>query len=105
PASTWRASAANSGPRWSIVGAAIARSTRSGTFVGPGIWRKCRPLWYAMTMSFTRGTDFAEGAAPRGRRGGPVRLLHQAPVLTRRHAIVMDMSRHMNRIIEIDPER
>ena len=38
------------------MGAAIARSTRSGTFVGPGIWRKCRPLWYAMTMSFLRAT-------------------------------------------------
>src|SRR6516165_81189 len=27
------------------------RSTRSGTLVGPGIWRKCRPLWYVITMS------------------------------------------------------
>src|SRR2546426_10653549 len=27
-----------------MVGCAIARSTRSGTLVGPGIWRKCRPL-------------------------------------------------------------
>src|SRR5690242_13393129 len=35
--------AANSGPRWSITGAAMARSTRSGTLVGPGIWRKWRP--------------------------------------------------------------
>src|SRR5215469_8638325 len=35
---------ANSGPRWSIVGIAIACSTRSGTFVGPGIWRKWRPV-------------------------------------------------------------
>ena len=37
PASTSRVSAANSGPRWSMVGAAIARRTRSGTLVGPGI--------------------------------------------------------------------
>ncbi len=37
------ARAANSGPRWSIVGADSARRTRSGTFVGPGIWRKWRP--------------------------------------------------------------
>ena len=36
--------AAKSGPRWSIVGMSIALSTRSGTFVGPGICRKCLPL-------------------------------------------------------------
>ena len=36
-------SAPNAGPRWSIVGLSIARSTRSGTLVGPGICRKCRP--------------------------------------------------------------
>ena len=36
-------SAANSGPRWSMVGRSIALSTRSGTLDGPGIWRKCRP--------------------------------------------------------------
>ena len=35
-----RANAANSGPRWSIVGLSIALSTLSGTLVGPGIWRK-----------------------------------------------------------------
>src|SRR5580704_5782675 len=42
-----------------MVGAAMARSTRSGTFVGPGIWRKCRPLWYVIRMSLP-------GAEPRG---------------------------------------
>ena len=26
-----------------MVAASMARSTRSGTLVGPGIWRKCRP--------------------------------------------------------------
>ena len=36
--------ARTSGPRWSIVGASIARRTRSGTLVGPGICRKWRPL-------------------------------------------------------------
>src|SRR4029077_12912815 len=36
------ASLANSGPRWSMIGVSIARSTRSGSGVGPGIWRKCR---------------------------------------------------------------
>src|SRR6516164_1071028 len=35
---------AKSGPRWSIVGMAIACNTRSGTLVGPGICRKCRPV-------------------------------------------------------------
>jgi hypothetical protein len=41
-------SAAKSGPLWSIVGAEIARNTRSGTFVGPGICRKCRPAGYGI---------------------------------------------------------
>src|ERR1700692_2534143 len=36
---------ANSALRWSITGASIARKIRSGTFVGPGIWRKWRPVW------------------------------------------------------------
>ena len=51
PSSTSSPSVAKSGPRWSIVGASIARSTRSGTFVGPGICRKWRPLRY--TRRFT----------------------------------------------------
>src|SRR6202011_2080476 len=34
----------NVGPRWSMVGRSMARRTRSGTLVGPGIWRKWRPL-------------------------------------------------------------
>src|SRR6202022_2623677 len=45
PATISWLSSANSGPRWSIVGIAIACNTRSGTLVGPGICRKCRPLW------------------------------------------------------------
>src|ERR1700747_86607 len=44
PATISCPSAANSGPRWSIVGIAIACNTRSGTLVGPGICRKWRPL-------------------------------------------------------------
>src|SRR5436305_1424214 len=36
------ASRAKSGPRWSIIGVSIARSTRSGSGVGPGICRKWR---------------------------------------------------------------
>ena len=39
---------ANSGPRWSMVGMSMARSTRSGTLVGPGICRKCLPLCTVM---------------------------------------------------------
>src|SRR5829696_6486064 len=46
PSMTSRPSAAKSGPRWSIVGASMARSTRSGTLVGPGICRKWRPGRY-----------------------------------------------------------
>jgi hypothetical protein len=42
--STLRPNSPNEGPRWSIVGWAIARKTRSGTFVGPGICKKWRPL-------------------------------------------------------------
>src|SRR6185312_16203061 len=37
------ATLANSGPRWSIIGVSMARSTRSGSGVGPGICRKWRP--------------------------------------------------------------
>ena len=35
------ASLANSGPRWSMIGVSIARSTRSGSGVGPDLqeWR------------------------------------------------------------------
>src|SRR5687767_12887571 len=41
--STSRASAWNCGPRWSMVGFSIACRMSSGTLVGPGICRKCRP--------------------------------------------------------------
>ena len=43
PASTSWPRAWNSGPRWSMVGRSMARRTRSGTLVGPGICRKWRP--------------------------------------------------------------
>ena len=43
------------GPRWSMVGLSMARSTRSGTFVGPGIWRKCRPAWCCVMEPPTAG--------------------------------------------------
>src|SRR5260370_334533 len=147
-----------------MVGAAIARSPRSGTLVGPGIWRKCLPLWYVISMSFPQaeargaaakiqGAELA--AALRRAVGGEVRFDSYTrylfsrdasmysiepigvvfprdaadvaavvttagefgvPVLPRGagtslagqtvgQAIVMDLSRHMTRIIEIDAER
>src|SRR5487761_856812 len=147
-----------------MVGAAIARSTRSGTLVGPGIWRKCLPLWYVISMSFPQaeargaaakiqGAELAE--ALRRAVGGEVRFDSYTrhlfsrdasmyaiepigvvfprdaadvaavvatardfgvPVLPRGagtslagqtvgQAIVMDLSRHMSQIIEIDAER
>src|SRR6516225_4090346 len=58
-----------------MVGAAIALSTRSGTLVGPGIWRKCRPLWYAIAMSFPGAEENAELAEALHRVvGGEVRF-------------------------------
>src|SRR4029453_6661559 len=51
PSSTSRPSRAKSRLRWSMVGRSIARSTRSGTLVGPGICRKCRPLRKAMSLT------------------------------------------------------
>src|SRR5580693_1291060 len=147
-----------------MVGAAMARSTRSGTFVGPGIWRKCRPLWYVIRMSLPgaeargaaakiQGAELAE--ALRRAVGGEVRFDSYTrhlfsrdasmyaiepigvvfprdaadvaavvttagefgvPVLplgagtslagqTVGHAVVMDLSRHMTKIIEIGAER
>src|SRR5882724_7202371 len=47
PRTAWPISA-NSAPRWSMVGMSIARSTRSGTLVGPGICRKCLPVCTVM---------------------------------------------------------
>src|ERR1700722_10112159 len=43
PSSARLARLANSGPRWSMMGGSIARRTRSGIWVGPGICRKWRP--------------------------------------------------------------
>lgn len=40
PVRTDRLRSAKAGPRWSIVGSEIARRTRPGTSVGPGICRK-----------------------------------------------------------------
>src|SRR5215471_3157383 len=43
PSRQRRASLANSGPRWSMIGVSMARKTRSGSGVGPGMCRKWRP--------------------------------------------------------------
>ena len=43
PSNTVLPSSANSALRWSITGMSMARSTRSGTGLGPGICRKWRP--------------------------------------------------------------
>ena len=50
-------SSANSGPRWSMVALDIARSTRAGVLVGPGSWRKWRPLRYVTRRPVGRGRD------------------------------------------------
>src|SRR5262249_6451163 len=75
-----RASLANSGPRWSMIGVSMARRTRSGSGVGPGIWRKWRPgvrdefldmIFLRFSLSETR----PEGAAERGKRLSARRLV------------------------------
>ncbi len=48
-------SAPKVGPRWSMTAWAIARITRSGTSVGPGIWRNGRPGM--MHRSLVKGLD------------------------------------------------
>src|SRR6202030_2421205 len=65
PATTSCPSAANSGPRWSIVGIAIACNTRSGTLVGPGICRKWRPLCAGAVFFIAKGS-FLLGASSVG---------------------------------------
>src|SRR6185295_1983646 len=78
PARTSLPSSANSGPRWSMVGKSMARRTRSGTLVGPGICRKWRPARLGMSystcalMNLTRLQKEVDGevlfdAASRGR--------------------------------------
>ena len=104
PASTSLPSVPNSGPRWSIVGKSIARSTRSGTLVGPGICRKWRPArrWERrghcgilttlpmnaplIPVRFARGRPLRSRRAPAqgaGRRG-PVRRGQPRPLFDRR---------------------
>ena len=53
PSSTLRPSSPNSALRWSMTGMSMARRTRSGTGLGPGICRKCRP-WCAVMAGIPR---------------------------------------------------
>src|SRR4051794_18665454 len=64
------ASFANSGPRWSMIGVSIARSTRSGRDVGPGICKKWRPTGREefLVISLPRALD---RESPRQRSGMP----------------------------------
>src|SRR5690242_675731 len=63
PSSTSLPSAWNSGPRWSIVGRSMARRIRSGTLVGPGIWRKWRPAGMAKLLGAVFSVHNAAAAA------------------------------------------
>ena len=67
PVRTERPSVAKSGPRWSIVGSEIARSTRPGTSVGPGICRKWRPGERVFIASTRVGEVVEEERRPRPR--------------------------------------
>src|SRR5690606_29262100 len=64
PSSTRRASCANSGPRWSMIGMSIARRTRSGKGLGPGICRKCRPAVRARLVAMFLSPRNGAGASP-----------------------------------------
>ena len=90
PSSTRLPSRPNSGPRWSIVGRSIARRIRSGTLVGPGICRKCRPEcrpFGALMIRILPRVDAQRARLLRevyvGARGGPTQALSGgAPVLS-----------------------
>src|SRR3982074_2554420 len=67
PASSPGRSALNSGPRWLIMGAAIARCTRSGTGVGPGM-RSCG-VWAISRIAYRPDCiRLARNALPSGYR-------------------------------------
>src|SRR6185437_14405009 len=84
-----RNKAANSGPRWSITGAAMARSTRSGTLVGPGIWRKWRPECISELYEQDPGLGLAADAAvPVDLGGRRPRSSGRAPLGYQDHARV-----------------
>ena len=75
PSSTRRVSLANSGPRWSMIGMSMARMTRSGMGVGPGICRKWRPAardeLVAIGMFLVARCSACSGRAAAKAGGGP----------------------------------
>jgi hypothetical protein len=50
PSSARVPTSAKPGPRWSMTWPAIARRMRSGTALGPGIWRKCLPALRVLAL-------------------------------------------------------
>src|SRR6185436_2806779 len=83
PASTALPRSANSGPRWSIVGKSIARKTRSGTLVGPGICRKWRPALRRLMKASSRDWILAARSillcAPMNAPSFPVKVVRASP--------------------------
>src|SRR3954471_9968959 len=72
PSRHFLASLANSGPRWSMIGVSIARSTRSGSGEGPGICRAWRPTAREEFFDISKpliGTEFS--GSSRQRPGQP----------------------------------
>src|SRR5215475_4843434 len=66
PSRHFLASLANSGPRWSMIGVSIARSTRSGSMVGPGICRKWRPTGREEFFDISKSLSARGFCGPRG---------------------------------------
>src|SRR5438270_276664 len=85
PSSTRLPSRENSGLRWSIVGMSMARRMRSGTGVGPGICRKCRP---AVREEFFDMNASGEATSQCGQAIND--------------SLVIDCSKHLSNIIELD---
>src|ERR1700693_4058703 len=73
PSRHFLVSLANSGPRWSMMGVSIARNTRSGSGVGPGMCRKWRPtgreefLVISKSLQRLRNRTIGRGHAKRER--------------------------------------
>src|SRR6266478_5016245 len=65
PSRHFLASLANCGPRWSMIGVSIARSTRSGSAVGPGICRKWRPTGREEFFDISKSLQAFEGESAR----------------------------------------
>src|SRR3981189_2871428 len=71
PSRHFLASLANSGPRWSMIGVSIARSTRSGSTVGPGICRKWRPTGGEEVFDISKSFPARDFSGGEPRRPGP----------------------------------